>query len=331
MDYIIVHTGQHYSESLDSVFFDQLGLPPADFNLHVGSGTHAEETGRILIALERVLMEEEPSVVLTEGDTNSVLAASLVSSKLGIRLAHVEAGARSYDRRMPEEINRVVADHLSDYLFASTKVARKNLIAEGIADEKIFVTGSTIVDAVRENAKIASHVELDFIDHADKYAVLTLHRQENVDDKTKLESTLKGVAHAAKTLGLQVVYPIHPRTAKRIEEFGLRMPGEIKVVPPLKYLEFLKMISGAQLVLTDSGGVQEEACIMRVPCVTLRKNTEWPETLAVGSNTLGGNTQASILRAAREMIQRKRTWNSPLGDGQAGRRIVGILYRLTRV
>lgn len=330
LDCFVVHTGQHYSASLDSVFFEQLGLPPPKYNLHVGSGTHAEETGRMLIAIEGILLDEKPSIVLTEGDTNSVLAACLAASKLGIKLAHVEAGARSFDRRMPEEVNRVIADHLSDYLFASTEEARKNLIAEGIADEKIFVTGSTAVDAVKENAEIASHIELDFVDPGDKYAALTLHRQESVDDKDRLESILDGVVNAANALGLKLVYPMHPRTAKRIKEFELEVPREIKVVPPQKYFEFLKVISNAQLVFTDSGGVQEETCIVKVPCVTLSESTAWPETLAAGSNVLGGYTKTSILRAARQVIRRKRNWGDPLGDGQAGRRTVRILKRLLR-
>jgi len=336
-DWFMVHTGQHYSYNMDRVVFEQLGLPDAKYNLDVGSvsGGHGVQTGRMLAGIEEVLIKEEPDVVLVEGDTNTVLAGALAASKLGIGVGHVEAGLRSYDRKMPEEINRVVADHISDYLFAPTVQSRDILLGEGVSDEKIFVTGNTVVDAVYQNLKIANgradwDENIELICGAglnlepDRYFLATAHRQENVDDAARFAGILRGVELVSEEFSLPVIYPIHPRSRKMMEEFSLDAVG-VTFIEPLDYLSFLKLEADARLVLTDSGGVQEESCILKVPCVTLRDNTERPETALVGANVLAGADPEKILEGARVMMDRKRDWENPFGDGRAGERIVGII------
>lgn len=335
-DHFMVHTGQHYSYNMDRVFFEQLGLPDAKYNLDVGSGSggHGAQTGRMLSGIEKILIAEKPDVVLVEGDTNTVLAGALAASKLGIKVGHVEAGLRSYDRRMPEEINRVVADHISDYLFAPTVQSRDILLGEGISDEKVSVTGNTVVDAVYQNLKIVNGRD-DWDENPESifgtgldlepngYFLATAHRQENVDDATRFAGILKGLELVSEEFSLPVVYPIHPRSRKMMEEFSLDAVG-VTFIEPLDYLSFLKLEADTRLVLTDSGGVQEETCILKVPCVTLRDNTERPETAEVGANVLVGVDPEKILEGARVMIGRSRDWENPFGDGRAGERIVSI-------
>jgi len=326
-DYFILHTGQHYSYNLDRVFFEQLRLPPTKYNLEVGSGSHAQQTAKILIGVENVLREERPDIVLVEGDTNSVLAGALAASKLHVKVGHVEAGLRSYDRRMPEEINRALTDHCSDYLFAPTKKAKAILQGEGIPDGKIFVTGNTIVDAVYQNLEIARETEnsLDDLNLTPReYFLVTLHRPENVDDSARLASILDGLSKVATEFHFPVVYPIHPRSRKMMTEFNLE-PRNLTLIEPVDFLGFLQLESNARLVLTDSGGVQEEACILNIPCVTLRDNTERPETIEVGANILAGASADKILECAQLMLGRQNRWANPFGDGKAGKRIVEIL------
>jgi UDP-N-acetylglucosamine 2-epimerase (non-hydrolysing) len=327
LDFFILHTGQHYSYNLDKVFFEQLKLPEAKYNLDVGSGTHGAQTGKILREIEKVLISEKPDVVLVEGDTNTVLAGALAATKLHIKVGHVEAGLRSYDRRMPEEINRVLADHCSDYLFAPTEKSRQILLGEGIPAERIVVTGNTIVDAVYQNLSISegrtSPLQgLGLV--PGEYFLATAHRQENVDVKARFEGIITGLERVASTFGLPVIYPIHPRSRKMMDRFGLKTTG-IKFIDPVDYLSFLQLESKAKLVLTDSGGVQEETCVLKVPCVTLRDNTERPETLDVGSNVLAGIEAENILAATTEMLDRTVNWENPFGDGRAAERIVEIL------
>ncbi len=329
-DYFILHTGQHYSYEMDRVFFEELELPQPRYNLDVGSGTHAEQTGKIMAGVEKVLMKEKPDVVLLQGDTNTVLAGALAATKLHIKVGHVEAGLRSYDRRMPEEINRVLTDHISDYLFAPTEKAKQNLLREGIDENKIFVTGNTIVDAVYQNLEIAErkvNVLRELGLKPKEYFLVTAHRQENVDVKERLKGILKGLELIHKEFSMPVVFPIHPRTQRRIREFGLSLNG-IEVINPLGFLEFLQLEANARLVLTDSGGVQEETCILGVPCVTLRDNTERLETLEVGSNVLVGIKPERILEGVRTMFNRENSWENPFGDGRAGERIIEVLERI---
>jgi UDP-N-acetylglucosamine 2-epimerase (non-hydrolysing) len=326
LDFFILHTGQHYDYEMDRVFFDELRLPEAKYNLDVGSGSQAEQTGRILVGVEKVLLEEKPSVVLVEGDTNSVMAGALAAAKLHVPVGHVEAGLRSFDRSMPEEINRVVADHVSDYLFAPTPVAKENLVREGVGAERIYVTGNTVVDAVNQNLELSRRVDALSRYGLEKGAffLVTLHRAENVDSETRLGKILSGLRRVRDRYSLPILFPVHPRTRKMIDYFGFNL-DDIGLVEPVSYLDFLRLESEARLVLTDSGGVQEETCILGTPCVTLRDNTERPETVEVGSNIVSGVEEASILSAVEEMLRRDRGWSNPFGDGCAGERILNIL------
>jgi UDP-N-acetylglucosamine 2-epimerase (non-hydrolysing) len=328
LDYFILHTGQHYSYNMDRVFFEQLELPDAAYNLDVGSGSHAEQTGKMLVGIERVLLKEEPDVVLVEGDTNTVLAGALAAVKLGVKVGHVEAGLRSYDKSMPEETNRILADHCSDYLFAPTEKSRQTLLGEGIAEESIFVTGNTVVDAVFQNLEISKsrgNVLNDLgLDSGDDYFLATVHRQENVDDEGRLRGVVEGLERVKRELGFELIYPIHPRAKKQMERFGMGLNGA-RLVDPLDYLGFLQLESNARLVLTDSGGVQEETCILGVPCVTLRDNTERPETLEVGSNVLAGTNPHRIVKKVKLMLGSDNSWKNPFGDGKAAFRIVDML------
>lgn len=325
-NFLIIHTGQHYSYNLDRVFFEQLNLPPVKYNLEVGSGSHAEQTARALIGIERILQEEKPDIVLVEGDTNSALAGALAAVKLHIEVGHVEAGLRSYDRQMPEEINRILADHCSDFLFAPTEKSKAILLGEGILEKKIFVTGNTIVDAIcqnvlaREKRDTLSSLHLS----PKEYFLVTLHRQGNVDNRARFDPILEGLDRVATKFHQPVIYPIHPRSRKRMDEFDLKSK-KITLIDPIDFLNFLQLESEARLIFTDSGGVQEEACILGVPCVTLRDNTERPETIEVGSNILAGASSNRILECTELMLNRKNNWENPFGDGTAGRRIVKIL------
>lgn len=326
-DFFILHTGQHYSYNLDRVFFEQLKLAQAKYNLEVGSGSHAEQTAKILISVEKVLQEENPDIVLVEGDTNSVLASALAAVKLHIEVGHVEAGLRSYDRQMPEEINRTLTDHCSDYLFAPTEKAKAILLGEGIPEEKIFVTGNTIVDAVYQNLEIARERgnTLNTLHlNPREYFLVTLHRQENVDNPARFASMIEGLDKLADEFHLPVIYPIHPRSRKRMRAFDLQSKN-IRLIEPVDFLGFLQLESNTRLILTDSGGVQEEACILGVPCVTLRDNTERPETIEIGSNILAGALPDRILECSEVMIGRENSWENPFGDGRTGQRIVEIL------
>ncbi|MBI2846566.1 MAG: UDP-N-acetylglucosamine 2-epimerase (non-hydrolyzing) [Chloroflexi bacterium] len=331
LDYFILHTGQHYSYELDRIFFEELELPEAKYNLDVGSGPHGRQTGKMLMDIEQVLLKERPEVVLVEGDTNTILAGALAACKLRIKVGHVEAGLRSYDRSMPEEINRMLADHVSDYLFAPTGGAKDILLGEGIPESKIFVTGNTIVDAVHQNLQLAerkSHILEKLHIQKGEYLLATVHRAENTNAVDRLEDILKGFDLVHKEFRLPIIFPIHPRTRGVMKEYGLEAPAGVMLLEPVGFLDFLQLEANARLVLTDSGGVQEETCILKVPCVTLRDNTERPETLKVGSNILVGANKDRILDGVKEMMGRDRVWGNPFGDGNAGERIVKILRTL---
>ncbi|HLB69893.1 MAG TPA: UDP-N-acetylglucosamine 2-epimerase (non-hydrolyzing) [Candidatus Methanoperedens sp.] len=327
LDYFIIHTGQHYSYLMDRVFFEHLKLPEAKYNLEAGSGSHSEQTGKIMVGIEKVLMKERPDSVMVQGDTNSVLAGSLAAAKLNIRVAHVEAGLRSHDKRMPEEINRVLADHCSDYLFAPTEKSKNILLNEGIQEKRIFVTGNTIVDAIYQSLKLADEKSTlsDLNLESKGYFLVTAHRQENVDDPVRFEGMIKGIEELGREFDIPAVFPIHPRSRKRIKEFGIMISEHIKLIEPVDFLDFLNLERNARLVLTDSGGVQEETCILGVPCVTLRENTERPETLEVGSNMLAGTDPAKIVECAKKMLTRDNGWKNPFGDGKAAERIVKVM------
>ncbi|MCW4024571.1 MAG: UDP-N-acetylglucosamine 2-epimerase (non-hydrolyzing) [Candidatus Bathyarchaeota archaeon] len=327
LDYFILHTGQHYSYNMDRVFFEQLNLPEASFNLDVGSGFHGQQTGKMLIGIEKILQQTNPDVVLVQGDTNTVLAGAVAAGKLDIKVGHVEAGLRSYDRGMPEEVNRVLADHCSDYLFAPTEKSKQILLHEGIPEEKVFVVGNTVVDAVYQNLEIAkakSKILNDLAVEEGQFMLATSHRQENVDNKEHFAGLIRGLQLVQQEFNVPIIYPIHPRAKKQLELFGIDTTG-LTLVEPLDYLAFLQLECKAKLVLTDSGGVQEETCILGVPCVTLRENTERPETIDVGSNILAGTDSVRILKAAKEGLTKSRIWVNPFGDGTTGQKIVNVL------
>ena len=329
IDFFILHTGQHYSYEMDKIFFEELGLPKARYNLDTGSGLHAEQTGKIMTRVETILIEEEPDIILVEGDTNTVLASALAATKLGIKVGHVEAGLRSFDRNMPEEINRVLTDHISDYLFAPTEIARQNLQTEGIAEDKIFVTGNTIVDAVYQNIEIAKNkakvCEKSWFKKGG-YFLITAHRQDNVDFRDRLGGIVKGLELLYNEFLIPIIFPMHPRTLKKMKEFSLSLKDVIPT-DPVSFLDFLLLEGYAKLVLTDSGGVQEETCILKVPCVTLRDNTERPETIEVGSNMLVGTRPNNMVNGVNLMVEKERNWKNPFGDGNAGMRVIEILKK----
>jgi len=330
MEAEIIHTGQHYSENMDKSFFDalELALPRYRVDSTKLYNTHAEQTAEMLRGVEKVLIDIRPKVVLVCGDANTNLAAGLAARKLGIVVGHVESGLRSNDWRMPEEHNRIILDHISELLFAPTGEACDNLVKDNVRG-KIYYTGNTIVDSTLENIVIAEKkltILQDLGMESGEYLLLTTHREENVDSKDRLESLLKGVLQAGEELGKTVLFPAHPRTLKRLEDFGfekkLSSEDNFKIIDPVGYMDFLVLQKHASLVLTDSGGIQEESCILKTPCVTLRDNTERPETLTVGSNMLAGVDPDRIVEAARTMIKKEREWELPFGDGKAAARIV---------
>jgi UDP-N-acetylglucosamine 2-epimerase (non-hydrolysing) len=330
--FTLIHTGQHYSASMDSIFFTKLKLPKPNIRLNIGRAAkpgHGAQTALMLESLETVFKRLRPDVLLVQGDTNTVLAGAIAASKIpGIRIGHVEAGLRSYDRTMPEESNRIITDHLSDYLFAPTTQAAAILRSEGIEHAKIHVTGNTIVDAVRQNLKLVRSGTSSLMRRSLKaYALMTLHRQENVDDPRRLKNALDGIGRVSKELSLPVLFPMHPRTVKQIRKFGIHLPNGIQMIEPTDFLQFLDLESDAHLILTDSGGVQEEACILRVPCVTLRDTTERPETVRAGGNVLAGTDPRRILSAAKRIVRIKRNWKNPFGDGRAAERIINLSLR----
>ena len=325
VEVILVHTGQHYDPAMSNVFFVELGIRRPDHFLGAGSGTHAVQTCRVMTAFEPLAAGLAPDAVVVVGDVNSTLACALVTAKLGARLAHVEAGLRSRDRSMPEEINRLVTDRVSDYLFAPSADAAANLRAEGFPQEQIHLVGNVMVDTLLANAdRAAARGTLAGLGlRPGQYGVVTLHRPANVDDPAVLSALLPALAEISRDCPL--VLPAHPRADGQLRGAGL--PASVRVIPPLGYLDFIALEASARLVLTDSGGVQEETTVLGVPCLTLRDSTERPVTLAEGTNRLAGREPGKIVRAAREMLaapppppRRPALW-----DGRAGQRIAAIL------
>ena len=329
---VLVHTGQHYDAKMSKVFFDDLEIPRPDINLEIGSGTHAEQTAGIMPVFEKLCLQEKPDLVLVVGDVNSTLACSVVASKLCIPVAHVEAGLRSGDRTMPEEINRLVTDTLADYLFTTCRDADENLKKEGVSEEKIFFVGNVMIDTLLKHVEKAGqsdiHKRLDLMKNgrAIPYAAMTLHRPSNVDDRKVLEGILDAVEEIQNRI--PIVFPIHPRTYKQIQTFGFesRVKGMKGLIlnDPLGYLDFLALVSRSKMALTDSGGLQEETTVLGVPCITIRENTERPITIQEGTNTLVGTDKGKILAAADEIVQTggKAGRIPELWDGKAAERIV---------
>jgi UDP-GlcNAc3NAcA epimerase len=323
---ILIHTGQHYDPEMSDIFFEELHIPRPDYHLGVGSGSHGGQTGEMLGRIEEVLMKERPDLVLVYGDTNSTLAGALAAVKLHLPVAHVEAGLRSYDRTMPEEVNRVLTDHISTLLFCPSKTAVDNLAAEGI-DNGVHITGDVMVDALYYNKALAFrriHILEELSLDPGKYLVLTIHRPSNTDNNEKLESIIDAIADS----GMPVLFPVHPRTKKYLQQFGLwdRMPGNFRITGPQGYLEMLCIMAHAHAILTDSGGIQKEAYLLRVPCITLRDTTEWIETLENGWNFLVSGDAEAILRAI-EGVKIPNLHPDYYGDGFAARRCVVLVEK----
>ncbi|MFH0732442.1 MAG: UDP-N-acetylglucosamine 2-epimerase (non-hydrolyzing) [Candidatus Omnitrophota bacterium] len=336
----IIHSGQHYSYNMDKIFFKALKLPEPDYTLGIKSKApfmQGEHTGRMLIEIERILLKDMPYYVIVHGDTNTALAGALTAEKISttkaytdfeIKVAHVEAGLRSYDRSMPEEINRFLVDHVSDFLFVPTRLQKDIVLKEGVPPANIFITGNTIVDAIKQNLELARQRKgiLKTLAIAESgYILLTLHRQENVDLKPRFVSILKGVEATAEKLKMPVIFPAHPRTMAKMKKFNISVKDNIRIIEPVDFLSFLYLESKAAMALTDSGGVQEEACILNIPCVTLRDNTERPETVKVGANIVAGATESGILKASIKMFDKKRGWTNPFGNGRASEKMLKIL------
>lgn len=325
----LVHTGQHYDKNMNDVFFQELGMPQPDYNLGIGSGTHAQQTARIMIAIETVLESWRPDLLMVYGDVNSTIACALVASKMGIRVGHVEAGLRSWDRTMPEEINRVLTDQISDLFFTPSTDGDANLLREGIAKDKIHFVGNCMIDTLVRLLPQARQPAIP--NFGARYILVTLHRPSNVDDPATLKPILDSLSELC-TGGMQVVFPIHPRTHKRMAEFGIA-PDEksgLLLTDPLGYLEFLWLQAHAVAVVTDSGGIQEETTYLGTPCITLRENTERPITCEIGTNQLVGH-DLQRMKAAVLDIEAGRVRKGaipPLWDGMAGGRIAAIVAEL---
>lgn len=327
----LVHTGQHYDENMSRLFFDELGIPKPSINLEVGSASHAQQTAQIMTSFERILPDLQPDAVLVVGDVNSTIACVLVACKLGIPTIHVEAGLRSFDRSMPEEINRLLTDAVSDLLLVSEPSGVENLRREGIDSDRVHLVGNVMIDTLKRHLQRARQTEIHQRWNLTKrrYGLITLHRPANVDDRR----TFDGIIDAFDTIQreLPLVFAIHPRTRQRAEQFGLlsrleSLPG-MHLSPPMGYLEFLHLLADSAVVFTDSGGIQEEATILGVPCLTLRQNTERPVTITHGTNTIAGTTSASIMDAFSRVdgIRERTTTEPPLWDGQAAQRIAKII------
>lgn len=334
IQHLLVHTGQHYDEKMSHSFFVDLGMPKPDINLEVGSGSHAEQTAKIMVEFERVCLKEKPDLVIVVGDVNSTMACTITAKKLGIKVAHVEAGLRSRDMTMPEEINRLCTDVLCDYLFTTDHFADENLLAEGIPQGKIFFVGNVMIDTLLKHREVARGLGLiqAWGLKPGGFATLTMHRPSNVDDPATLRGLLEVIHEIGKEI--PIIFPIHPRTRKMAETFGLshffnsggRVQG-VWITEPLGYMEFLHLNMNARLVLTDSGGLQEETTVLGVPCITMRNNTERPVTCEVGTNFLVGNDPVNVLQCARNILggavpqgRAPEKW-----DGKAAERIVAVL------
>jgi len=333
----MVHTGQHYDPRMSDAFFSDLDMPEPDIYLGVGSGSHAVQTATVMQAFEPILLKEKPDWVLVVGDVNSTLACALVCAKLGIKVAHVEAGLRSRDRTMPEEINRLLTDQISDLLLTPSRDGDANLLAEGVPEERIRFVGNVMIDSLLGNLERArkSSTVADLNLSGRDYALLTLHRPSNVDQKDGFEGILDSLTEIAGHM--PIVFPAHPRTRKMIDELGLGEKVEkadLRVIEPVGYLGFVQLLEGARLVLTDSGGIQEETTVLGVPCVTLRENTERPITVEVGTNIIAGTNPARIVEAARQALERPADKSSiripELWDGHTAERILDALVEAER-
>ncbi len=327
LQFRLIHTGQHYDSEMNDVFFDQLEIPSPDINLEIGSTSHARQTGEALIKLEQDFAEHKPDLVIVVGDVNSTLSGALAATKLSIPVAHIEAGYRSFDRAMPEEINRTIVDHIADYLFAPTQDAVENLTAEGISSDKIYFVGNIMAETlIRNMEKISARGKSRDMDlRPQEYAVATVHRPENTDNVARLSNILSAFIESP----LPVIMPLHPRTKQAIDDYGLgrMLGGNLRATEAMPYIDILSLVQNAGLVLTDSGGLQEEACILQVPCLTIRDNTERVATIGVGANRLVPADREEILGNISDVLEHRLAgWNTPeLWDAGVSQRIVDIL------
>ena len=322
---MLIHTGQHYDYQMNKIFFDQLNIPEPDYHLDIGSGSHGYQTGEMLKRIEDVLIKEEPDIVLTYGDTNSTLAGVLAASKLHIKAAHIESGLRSFDRSMPEEINRILTDHCSDLLFCPTENAVENLKREGIV-KNVHLTGDVMVDSLLYNKEIAEKKSTILNDLGLKskgYLVATIHRASNTDDK----ENLKNIVEAFSELNETIIFPLHPRTEKLLKAYGLydKLNSSVILSKPLGFFDFVKLMNNSKILLTDSGGIQKEAYMLKVPCLTLRENTEWIETVEDGWNVLVGADKEKIVRMVKEFHPLLEMHRDRFGNGEASKNIVSII------
>lgn len=325
ISFTIIHTNQHYDSNLDTDFFRDLQLPPPDYRLSTIYTTSAQQVGSMMIELEKVLQQIKPDLVMVQGDVNSAQAGALTASKLNIPLAHIEAGLRSYDNRMQEEHNRKVCDHLAQLHFVPTELQKNILLKESISKESIHVVGNTVCDALSEFKNKSSEKEYSLLGlEQKKYILVTLHRPENVDKPAEMQNILRGIEMIHTTHRQRIIFPMHPRTRKQIKQKNITIPVCIEIIEPLGYLEFLTLIKNAAMVITDSGGIQEEACILNVPCVTTRISTERPETVEIGANLVVGTTPNAIVKGATTMLSKQTNWTHPFGDGKSGQKIVSL-------
>jgi UDP-N-acetylglucosamine 2-epimerase (non-hydrolysing) len=328
----LIHTGQHYDHNLSQLFFEQLKMPQPDKYLGVGSGTHAEQTGKIMIELEKTFAEIEPDLVVVFGDVNSTMAGAIVAKKMQVELAHVEAGLRSFDMDMPEEVNRIVTDRIADYHFISEDSGMKNLMAEGMQEKSLFRVGNIMIDSLVGNLEAAQRSDIvKKLGLAENnFVLMTMHRPTNVDSEMALRPLIDSIVHISERI--PVVFPCHPRTEKKMEMFDLAVASSnnLKLIEPLGYLDFLKLQSEAKLVLTDSGGIQEETTYLKIPCVTMRKNTERPATVEIGSNVVAGIEPDKIVDCVLEILDGNiKSGSVPeLWDGRTAERIVDILIAI---
>jgi UDP-N-acetylglucosamine 2-epimerase (non-hydrolysing) len=331
--HLIIHSGQHYSLAMDRKIMEDVGLSKADYQIlrPLDCISHAQQTAYMLTGIEEVLLKERPDILLVCGDANTNMAGALAARKIHVRVGHVEAGLRSFDWRMPEEHNRIIIDHISEYLFAPSHRAKENLLRDGVRGE-VFVVGNTIVEATLKYSEVAKEKKspkLSKMTRGEPYVLLTLHREENVDNEQVLSEIVAAIGEICEDHEIRIVFPIHPRTKKRLREFGIEKQVErisnLELIEPLGYLEFLACLSNATLVMTDSGGIQEESCILKVPCITIRESTERQETIQLGSNHLAGTQRDKIVRVFNSVFKLsdlEKKWRNPYGDGKASKRIV---------
>jgi len=329
--YFIIHSNQHYSEEMDSIFFQELKLPKPDHNLGVGSGLHGNQTGNMLIKMEPILVDEKPDVVLVQGDTNTVLAGALTASKLNIKVGHIEAGLRSYDKTMPEETNRIMTDHISEYLFAVGPNQEKILKGEGIEHSKIHIVGNTVSDSLFQHLEISaekSNILNTLTLTSKEYFLVTAHRASNVDIPANLLELLALFDAVHLKYEQKIIWPIHPRTQSKLKEFNIEVPSYLQLIPPVGYLDFIQLQKHARLILTDSGGIQEEACLLGVPSLTLRENTERPEAVEVGASELVGRDAEKAVKATEKWLNKEAfSWTNPFGDGHVAEYILDVIIQ----